>query len=452
MTRARAARLVAALLLGGCGRARAQNLTEFEIAKPNVQTSSGIVAGPDGNLWFPEITLGTAAQTSRGPLVMPEEKAIARMSPDGALAEFPITPAGFTAPFPQSIAAGPDGNLWFPEGNVYGELIGRISTAGVVTEFPIPTLVGTRIAAGPDGNLWIAGAGAIARVTTQGESTLFPFPDFNHLPGGITAGSDGNLWFTDSGTNQIGRITPAGVLAEFPIPSPRSGAGGIASGPDGNLWFTESLANKIGRITPSGSITEFPIPSPNTGPLGIVAGPDGNLWFTETNSSAIGRVTTAGVVSSFFIPASGRPADIATGPDGNLWITEFDASKIGRVAISGPACPSDPHVLCLGDGRFSATASYAPRGGGAAAPATAVTLTRDTGYFWFFDAANIELVTKVLDGCGADSRYWVFVAGLTDVGVDLTVTDLRTGASKTYSNAPGDPFRPVQDTAAFPCP
>ena len=28
-----------------------------------------------------------------------------------------------------------------------------------------------------------------------------------------------------------------------------------------------------------------------------------------------------------------------------------------------------------------------------------VPLTSDSGYFWFFDADNIELVVKVLDAC-----------------------------------------------------
>ena len=38
---------------------------------------------------------------------------------------------------PQSITAGPDGNLWFTED--FGNKIGRITPAGVITEFPIPT-------------------------------------------------------------------------------------------------------------------------------------------------------------------------------------------------------------------------------------------------------------------------------------------------------------------------
>ena len=35
------------------------------------------------------------------------------------------------------ITAGPDGALWFTE--YWGNKIGRITTAGVITEFPVPT-------------------------------------------------------------------------------------------------------------------------------------------------------------------------------------------------------------------------------------------------------------------------------------------------------------------------
>ena len=47
------------------------------------------------------------------------------------ITEFPITTAGSD---PGGITAGPDGNLWFTEFGV-GK-IGRITTAGTVTEFP----------------------------------------------------------------------------------------------------------------------------------------------------------------------------------------------------------------------------------------------------------------------------------------------------------------------------
>ena len=72
--------------------------------------------------------------------------------------------------------------------------------------------------------------------------------------------------------------------------------------------------------------------------------------------------------------------------------------------------------------------------------------------FWFFDPANVEMTVKVLDGCSLNSHYWVFAAGMTNVGVQWKVTNNLSSTTKDYSNAIGTPFQPVQDTAAFPCP
>jgi hypothetical protein len=98
------------------------------------------------------------------------------------------------------------------------------------------------------------------------------------------------------------------------------------------------------------------------------------------------------------------------------------------------------------------TADFQSTPEGPSAPATAVPLTSDTGYFWFFDPSNIELVVEVLTGCTVIGEYWVFAGGLTDVDVQLKVMDPVTGASESYSNSVGTPFQPIQDSSAFPSP
>ncbi|HTR01575.1 MAG TPA: plastocyanin/azurin family copper-binding protein [Thermoanaerobaculia bacterium] len=133
-------------------------------------------------------------------------------------------------------------------------------------------------------------------------------------------------------------------------------------------------------------------------------------------------------------------------------------SMTGKIVVlpgagSTSACVVDGHTLCLGGGRYAATAHWT-RPDGTNGDGTAVRLTDDSGYFWFFDPTNIEVVSKVLNGCALDNAYWVFAAGLTNVAVHLTVTDLHTGAVYTRDNAQSAAFAPVQDTAAFPtsCP
>ena len=108
------------------------------------------------------------------------------------------------------------------------------------------------ITAGPDGNLWFTepNANQIGRITPAGAITEFVIPTFNCDPQRIVAGPDGNLWFVEIGADQIGRITTTGVVTEFSVPTGLSGLFGIALGPDGNLWFTEIGANQIGRIVP----------------------------------------------------------------------------------------------------------------------------------------------------------------------------------------------------------
>ena len=112
-------------------------------------------------------------------------------------------------------------------------------------------------------------------------------------------------------------------------------------------------------------------------------------------------------------------------------------------------CLETMTALCLETGRFRVEASWMTPDGDEGT-ARAVPETTDTGLFWFFNAANIELVVKVLNACETEfDSFWVFAGGLTDVGVTLTVTDTQTGSVATYENPVGQPFETITDTAAF---
>src|ERR1700759_525899 len=108
--------------------------------------------------------------------------------------------------------------------------------AQTIQEFPISNKP-LGIATGPDGALWFAESFAppkIGRITTAGTVTEFPLP-FPALlgPVGVAAGSDGALWFTEPGAGKIGRITTAGVITEFPTLKTGSQPLAITAGPDG---------------------------------------------------------------------------------------------------------------------------------------------------------------------------------------------------------------------------
>jgi PKD repeat protein len=123
-------------------------------------------------------------------------------------------------------------------------------------------------------------------------------------------------------------------------------------------------------------------------------------------------------------------------------------TKQVTIAPGVSSCIAGLNTLCLNDNRFQTTIVWT-RPDGSTGPGTAVPLTSDSGYFWFFDASNIEAVVKVLNGCAIDANYWVFTAGLTNVAVTLTVLDTQNGTVRQYTNSQGAAFEPTQDTNAF---
>ena len=110
------------------------------------------------------------------------------------------------------------------------------------------------------------------------------------------------------------------------------------------------------------------------------------------------------------------------------------------------SCTTSAQALCLQD-RFLVSVRWQDFTGGSGS-GTTLPLTTDTGGFWFFDAENVELVVKVLDGRALNGKFWVFFGALSDVAYDLEVMDTVTGAVRTYTN-PARNFGSVGDTQAF---
>jgi streptogramin lyase len=254
----------------------AGSITQFAVPGAG-SGSEAIAGGPDGNIWM----------VARGEMNGPDW--ILKVSPAGVVTKYPLA----NGVGPEGITWGPDGNIWFTE--FWTGRVGRMTPAGVITEFSLPSPNPRGIVTGSDHNLWIVEESvqreAIARMTTKGEITEFPLgSDVIHqlVPYNIVAGPDGNLWFTEMG--QIGRITPAGVITQFTIGSGHDNLFGLAGGADGNVWFTDATANTVGRLSPTGEIRQYPLPRRNAGPVSIAAGSDGRLWFAESNVSRIASI------------------------------------------------------------------------------------------------------------------------------------------------------------------
>ncbi len=182
-------------------------ITEYAVPTPNSDPEF-ITAGPDGNLWFTEDNINV--------------NNIGRITTTGAMIEYPVPTPN---PGLSGITAGPDGNLWFTENAA--NKIGRISTTGSIIEYSVPTSDSNplEITAGPDGNLWSTeGSGdgnlwftednfnvnQLGRITTAGVITEYPAPTPSGFAGDVlgevTSGPDGNLWFTETDGNNIGKV------------------------------------------------------------------------------------------------------------------------------------------------------------------------------------------------------------------------------------------------------
>lgn len=128
---------------------------------------------------------------------------------------------------------------------------------------------------------------------------------------------------------------------------------------------------------------------------------------------------------------------------GGWWSTQLEGQQL-TVDVD-----TEPDIaLFLQNDRFEVEVEWST-GPGGSGTGRGIPLTNETGYIWFFHPQNVEVVIKVLNGCGLNSRYWVFIAGLTDVEVDILVRDTSTGATKRYRNPRGTRFQAVQDTGAF---
>jgi hypothetical protein len=128
-----------------------------------------------------------------------------------------------------------------------------------------------------------------------------------------------------------------------------------------------------------------------------------------------------------------------------------DGSLFGVFAqrFQSPACAAGSEVLCLAGGRFQARVSWKNPYTGETGTGKALPLTGDTGSFWFFNPANLELMVKALNGHLVNGRFWIFYGSLSNVEYTLTVTDMARGAVKTYHNAPFQ-FGSRADVDAFP--
>jgi len=203
---------------------------------------------------------------------------------------------------------------------------------------------------------------------------------------------------------------------------------------------------------------------------------------TAGNSVTINMTSTAVDPYLFLLPPTGATIEDNNSGGGTAARIQTTLLETGRYLIAANSfrpdnvgtfdlnfecqggsstCTPGTSTLCLddfpGDRRYKVEVRYqttqgaGSSGNGRAIQTNSLGISRG-GLFWFFAADNPELLIKVLDGCGINGRKWVFYAAGTNVGMDIAVTDTRTGATKTYTNPDRQVAQPLQDANALPCP
>jgi len=315
--------------------AHAVTISEFPLGA----TPTGITSGPDGNMYV----------TTSAPSIL-------RVSPAGDVtARYPLTTGGAPAP---GLPVFSGDALWFVMRRVDAQFVTTTSIArrapdGNIAEFPIKTSTAAvgGLVAGPDDNVWFTESGAksaVGRITSQGLVTEFPSPD--GAPASVTTDAQGQLLVLVNG--RVAQVSTSGVIT--PTPTTAASAWKISgSTRTPTLWMagTQGLCC-YGAPSIDFAMWSLPGGLPTrvtTGFLGagaklkdLTVGPDGNAWVTDGTGPRVGRISTSGRVTPFEqgMAAGATPLAITPGPGDTVWFTD-GGDRIGRAQLDRPTITTE---------------------------------------------------------------------------------------------------------------
>jgi len=164
---------------------------------------------------------------------------------------------------------------------------------------------------------------------------------------------------------------------------------------------------------------------------GVSGSSDGGANWWPMNQGLPGSTPSVG---GLVLDAKGDA--LYTSLNGNVWDFEIDPATL----VLDSAHP------------FAVTLSATDPHTGASASGIANKVNDLWGYFSIpaitGNPSNPEVFVKMLDGTAINGEYWFFYGGLTNLAYTLTVTDVATGATKTYTKPAGSECG-GSDTGAF---
>jgi len=126
----------------------------------------------------------------------------------------------------------------------------------------------------------------------------------------------------------------------------------------------------------------------------------------------------------------------------SLNMTVFQAGAIAGPLVAGILIPFTgfawlyaADTLCLLKGRFHLTGTWQNQFDGSSGALRPIVNSDLSGFFYFTDKNNVELIVKVLNFGG---EIKVFYSQLTNLKFTLNVRDSTTGRTKSYTNTAGD--------------
>ncbi len=278
---------------------------------------------------------------------------------------------------PNGIVAGPDGNLWFTE-TTTGK-IGRITPTGVVTEFSNGITANSRpfgITVGPDGNLWFTElTGRIGRITPAGVVTEYSTGiTSGSQPEEITTGPDGNIWFTEYAGNRIGRLR----LDPTAITGAASSIGTAAATLNGTVnpfGAVTSYTFQYGLTTAYSDNTVSKSVAADSGPTAVAADVGGldrsTLYHYRLVASSVAgtsfgadrtfTTTGSGAIGGSGVGSGGSTSSDNSGPAVRVLSRKLSETRSGRVLLS-LGCPLTETLGCRGTATLDTTAKLAAHG------------------------------------------------------------------------------------------